>query len=163
MNQIHRLGGIVALSLVLLFWTATVVSLGVGDHAAIVRVKTTIVWGLLLLVPAVIAANATGFKLASRRRPPGRALPPLLARKQRRGILIAVLGFTVLVPCALWLASSASSHTYSPAYWTVQLIELAAGAVNATLLALNARDGLRMRPARRATATPSPTPRQRLV
>lgn len=161
MNHLHRIGGVLALALVLLFWTATVTSLALGDHAAIVRVKTTIAWGLLALVPAVIAANATGFRLAEQRRRPGRALPRLLARKQRRGIIVAVLGLTVLVPCALWLASSASSDTYSRTYWTLQLIELGAGAVNATLLALNARDGRRMRPARRPAAiAPSTAPQQ---
>jgi hypothetical protein len=164
MSHAHRIGGIVALALVLLFWTATVVSLAVGNHAAVATVKTAIAWGLLLLVPAVMTANATGFKLARLRRPAGRALPPLLARKQQRGIIVAALGLTVLAPCALWLAASVSSRAHSPAYWTVQFIELTAGAVNVTLLALNARDGLRMRPARRiAAATASPTPRQRLA
>jgi hypothetical protein len=57
----------------------------------------------------------------------------------------AALGLVVLVPSALALASGSLTGRY---YATVQGLELVAGAINMTLLALNLRDGLRMRRAR---------------
>ena len=47
------------------------------------------------------------------------------------------------MPCALFLAWKAGRAQFDLAFYGVQGIELAAGAVNLTLLGLNARDGLR--------------------
>jgi hypothetical protein len=145
------MAGLAALGLVGTFWTASVVVELVGDRDLIATTKQAIAWGLLLLVPAVMTTNATGFRELRRRTPRGRAVPRLLARKLRRGVAVAILGVTVLVPCALWLAwTTADPGPLTGTFHVVQAIELAVGAVNLVLLSLNARDGFRMRPARAA-------------
>lgn len=54
-------------------------------------------------------------------------------------------GFFVLIPAALFLASKARVGEFDTAYYTVQALEVLAGATNITLLALNMRDGLRLK------------------
>jgi hypothetical protein len=163
MRNLHATAGILALTLVALFWTASLTAEIAGDREAMAAVKTAIAWGLLALVPAVVAANGSGFGLARPRPRDGHGLPPLLARKRRRGIAVAAIGLTVLMPCALWLASAANAPGPLPAtFHAVQALELAGGALNATLLAMNARDGRRLRaPRRRVTHLAPAAPENR--
>jgi hypothetical protein len=58
--------------------------------------------------------------------------------------LIAANGLLILIPAALFLASKARHGEFDTAFYSVQAIELIAGAANIMLLALNMRDGLRM-------------------
>lgn len=51
----------------------------------------------------------------------------------------------ILIPSALFLASKASIAEFDIAFYTVQAIELTAGAANIALLGLNMRDGLKMK------------------
>jgi hypothetical protein len=156
MRLLHRTAAVSALTLVGTFWLASVVVELAGSREAIAVVKQAIAWGLLLLVPSVIAANASGMQQARARIRNGRAMPLLLARKQRRGIAVAAIGLFVLAPCALWLASRASLPApLDRSFHVIQGLELAGGAANFVLLALNARDGLRMRKPRRVPAPPA--------
>jgi hypothetical protein len=135
-----------ALTLVVVFWIASLAAELAGDRQTIAATKTAIAWGLLVLVPSVIAANGSGFGLARLRTRKGHRLPPVLARKQRRGMAVAAIGLTVLMPCALWLAWAATgTEPLSGTFHSVQTLELAGGAINACLLAMNARDGRRLR------------------
>lgn len=154
MRNIHRGAGMVALSLVAIFWTTSAVVELVGNHEAIAAAKYAIAWGLLGLVPAVIAANGSGMYRARAGARHGRGLPKLLVRKRRRGIAVAVIGCTVLAPCALWLAWHAGGPL-NPTFHIVQAIELAFGGINFVLLGLNARDGFRMRVRPRTAAAPA--------
>ena len=63
--------------------------------------------------------------------------------------LIALNGLLILVPSALFLAAKASAGAFDTAFYAVQTLELAAGAVNIWLLGVNFRDGLRMTATRR--------------
>ena len=139
------MAGVTALVLVGTFWTASAAVELFGSSDAAVGVKTAIAWGLLILVPAIAATNVSGLRGARRRTGSGRQLPKLLVRKQQRGIAIAAIGMTVLVPCALWLAWRANAGLIDGWFHVVQGIELVAGAINLALLSLNARDGYRMR------------------
>jgi hypothetical protein len=105
----------------------------------------------LLLAPAIVSTNVTGLREARRRTRSGTQLPKLLIRKRQRGIAIAAIGMTVLVPCALWLAWRANAGRIEGWFHLVQGIELVAGAINLALLSLNARDGYRMRTPRPST------------
>lgn len=146
MRTLHRIAGMAALGLVATFWMASAVVELAGSRGAVDAVKQGIAWGLLVLVPSVIAANVSGMREAHSRTPAGRRLPPLLARKRRRGIIVAVVGLTVLAPCALWLAWRTSlAAPLDATFHAVQGVELVGGAINFVLLALNARDGYRMR------------------
>ena len=58
--------------------------------------------------------------------------------------LIAANGLLVLVPCAIVLNRWAAAGAFDVMFYTVQALELLAGAVNLTLMGLNIRDGLTM-------------------
>ncbi|HEV7417787.1 hypothetical protein [Tianweitania sediminis] len=139
---IHRITGTVALGLIATFWLSTVLSELLGSQAAVVAVKTTIPWGFLLLVPALIAVGGSGFALAQGRR------RGLVGAKAKRMPVIAANGILVLIPSALFLASKAGAAAFDTSFYAVQVLELLAGAVNITLLGLNMRDGLKMRQGR---------------
>jgi hypothetical protein len=141
---LHPLAGALALALIASFWTATVIAETLGSPSAVATVKTAIAWGLLALVPALAATGASGLRLARGRR------GPLLAAKRTRTKLAAANGILVLVPAALWLAAKARAGELDAAFYTVQAVELVAGAVNLTLLARNMRDGFRLAGRRRA-------------
>ena len=57
---------------------------------------------------------------------------------------IAANGVLILIPCALYLAALASRGEFGGGFYAVQALELAAGAVNLTLMSLNIRDGVRL-------------------
>ena len=59
--------------------------------------------------------------------------------------LIAGNGIVVLIPSALFLASKVKAAEFDAAFYTVQTLELVAGATNIILLGLNMRDGLKMK------------------
>jgi hypothetical protein len=58
----------------------------------------------------------------------------------------------VLVPCALLLDHLAAAQVTGPAVTALEATEWAFGCVNLCLLALNLRDGLRMKRRRKAPA-----------
>ncbi|MBB1093440.1 hypothetical protein HUU61_19390 [Rhodopseudomonas palustris] len=137
-KKLHPIAGIVAFLTILGFWVSTVaVELG-GDDAGIATVKLGILWGLLLLIPSIAIAGASGFKLG------GKSQNPNVVSKRKRMPLIAFNGIAVLVPCAIFLQQRASAGLFDQTFTVVQAIELIAGAVNLTLLGLNIRDGFRL-------------------
>jgi hypothetical protein len=75
----------------------------------------------------------------------GRKLGGVLKQKAQRMPIIAANGILVLIPAALFLAARARSGNFDGWFYAVQMIELVAGATNITLLALNMRDGLKMK------------------
>jgi hypothetical protein len=137
---IHPVAGAVALLTIATFWLSTLATELFGSTASVIAVKTAIPWGFLLLVPAPAAAGATGFSMVKGRKPHG-----LVKRKAARMPVIAANGVLVLIPAALFLASRSRAGNLDTWFYVVQLVELSAGAANITLLALNLRDGLRMK------------------
>lgn len=142
-RRLHPLAGGLALATIVAFWTSTVAAEAFGDGAAVAWVKTAILWGMAVLVPAMATAGATGFRLA------GRAQAPRIAAKRRRMPVIALNGLLVLVPCAVFLQARAAAGLFDTAFLAVQALELAAGALNITLMALSLRDGLALARSRR--------------
>ena len=137
-TRIHAAAGVIGFLTILTFWTSTVASELFGSHATIAAVKQAVLWGMLLLVPAMAAAGATGFQLLG-----GRSDAMALAKKHRM-LVIGPNGLLVLIPCAFYLASSAAKGQFGAGFYTVQVVELAAGLLNLTLMGLNIRDGLRL-------------------
>jgi hypothetical protein len=123
---------------ILTFFTSTVLSELSGSAQAISQVKQAIPWGFLILVPALVVAGASGLRMAGASRDAG------ILRKKRRMPFIAANGVLILIPCALYLAALASRGEFGSAFCAVQALELAAGAVNLTLMSLNIRDGVRL-------------------
>jgi len=136
---IHPVAGAVALATIATFWLSTAISELLFSEAAVTAVKTAIPWGLLVLIPALAAAGGSGFSLAKGRR------AGLVGAKVRRMPFIAANGILILIPAALFLAYKARHAEFDGIFYSVQALELAAGAANISLLALNMRDGLKMK------------------
>lgn len=149
---IHPLAGVIAIVTIVTFWLSTVLSELFGSAATVTAVKTAIPWGFLLLIPALAATGGTGFALSKGQR------QGLVGAKLKRMPFIAANGLLVLVPSALFLASKARAGEFDTAFFAVQALELVAGAINITLLAMSMRDGLNLtRWRRRSFLRPTPT------
>ncbi len=138
-NKIHPVAAIIATLCIATFFTSTILVELFGSHESIAMVKSLIVVpGLFILVPAIAAAGGTGFVLAKNRK--GR----LLESKKRRMPFIAANGLLILMPAAIFLDQWATSDSFNTSFHFVQALELAAGAVNLTLMGANIRDGFKM-------------------
>ena len=144
--KFHAAAGILALITIALFWSSTLLTELLGTHAQIAVLKTGILWGMLILIPAMATAGATGAAL-------GRKWHlSQVARKSRRMKIIAANGLLVLLPSAVFLALRARSGQIDGLFYAVQAIKLGAGAVNMTLLVRNLKDGLEIAARRRVNA-----------
>ncbi|KAA0909512.1 hypothetical protein [Aquicoccus porphyridii] len=145
-KTIHPISGTVALITILSFWLSTIWSEAFAAAQVVTTVKTLIPYGFFVLVPALMAAGGSGFRLGKRMR------SPLIDAKKKRMPLIVSNGILILIPSALYLSFKAQTGAFDMSFYVVQAIELMAGAVNITLLGLNMRDGLRL--SRRRTRRP---------
>lgn len=132
---LHPIAGSLGMVTIASFWLSTVAVEAFGGPGAVLAVKTAILWGLLVLVPALAITGATGFRMG------GRSAHPTIAAKRRRMPFIALNGLLMLVPCAVFLQARAMAGDFGGTFALVQGIELLAGAVNLTLMGLNIRDG----------------------
>jgi hypothetical protein len=146
LRRLHLVAALAAFATIAVFWVATAAVEIAGNAPAIATVKIGIAWGLAILVPAIATAGATGFLLG------GRSAAPVIAAKRGRMPVIALTGLLVLAPSALFLAARAAAGTFDAIFYAVQGLELAAGALNLTLIGLNMRDGFRMTRKRRRIA-----------
>lgn len=133
----HVVAGGLALILVATFWMSTVVAELFLGEAALVMVKSGIVSGMWLLIPALAVTGISGFRL-SRSHPGGSRL----RAKQKRMACVALNGILILLPAALWLKARTLSGDFGTGFAVIQAIELIAGGINIGLMALNFRDGL---------------------
>ncbi|MFI5016267.1 MAG: hypothetical protein ACHQAY_28365 [Hyphomicrobiales bacterium] len=138
LRRFHLAAAVTATVTILAFWATTMVVELLGTTATIAGAKLAILWGMLVLVPAMAATGASGFRLGSKRR------NPIVATKKRRMALVAGNGLLVLVPSAIFLAGRSATGTFDGWFYAVQTIELVAGATNLALMSLNLRDGLRL-------------------
>lgn len=138
-RTIHIVAGVTALLTISTFWTSTILSELFGSHDTIIVVKTSVLWGMLVLIPAMATAGATGNILGK-----GWRLPEV-ARKTKRMKIIAANGILILLPSAVFLAMRAQAGQFDMIFYTVQALELIAGATNITLLSLNMKDGMSLR------------------
>lgn len=135
---VHPVAGAVALLTILTFWISTTISELLADAATVTMVKTLIPWGFIILIPALMTVGGSGFQLGKRMR------GPLVAAKKKRMPFIAANGILILIPSAFYLSSRAQVGAFDTGFYTVQTVELIAGAVNIVLLGLSMRDGLRL-------------------
>lgn len=145
-TKLHAAAGAVAFLTILSFWSATTISELFADHDAVTAVKHAILWGLALLIPSMIAVGGSGMALAKGR------TGGIVAGKRRRMPLIALNGLLILAPSAIFLAIKSAAGEFDTHFYTVQAVELVAGAANLALIGLSIRDGLRMTAGRRARA-----------
>jgi len=137
-SKLHAIFGSIALLCIATFWVSTVVSELFMDQASIAAVKSAVLSGMWLLIPSMTATGGSGFSLAKGRG--GR----LVSVKGQRMKIVAANGLLVLLPSAFVLASWANAGRFDGAFYTLQVVELIAGAVNFSMLVLNMRDGLKL-------------------
>ncbi|MBC7954956.1 MAG: hypothetical protein H7Y33_03675 [Cytophagales bacterium] len=135
---IHRAAAVGAFGMVLLFWSSTLVSEFFLDLHSVAIVKRAVAYALPVLIVLLITTGATGARLATGRT--GR----LLGAKRRRMRVVAATGMLVMLPAALFLHALASRGSFDGRFYAIQAVELIAGASQIALMALNARDGLRL-------------------
>jgi len=136
---IHRIAAVIATICIVSFFSATVLVELMGSQAMLVNVKNMIVYpGLFILIPAMAITGITGAQLAAKRR------GKIIAAKKKRMPIIALNGLLILMPAAIYLNLLATRGEFSTTFYTVQVLELIAGAINITLMSLNIRDGLKM-------------------
>ena len=135
-TRIHAIAGGIGLLTVLIFMTSTIISELFGSPDTIASVKSAILWGLWIMVPAMAIVGGSGFTLAR-----DRSEDPVPAKKKRMPI-IGANGLLVLVPLAFVLESRAAAGQFDTTFYVLQGAELIAGAVNVVLMGLNMRDGL---------------------
>lgn len=133
---IHPLAGLIAILTIATFWLSTAIAELFASEATVIAIKTAIPWGFILLVPALAATGGSGSFLSKGQR------QGLVGTKLKRMPFIAANGLLVLIPAALFLSSKAKAGEFDATFYTVQVLELIAGAVNITLLGLNMRDGI---------------------
>jgi hypothetical protein len=138
LKRLHLTAATAGFLTILTFWISTVLAELSGSYSLITTVKQTIPWGFLILVPALAITGATGFSAA------GSSSEPRIRAKRHRMPFIAGNGLLILIPAALFLDRLASRGEFGALFYAVQTLELIAGAVNLTLMSLNARDGLRL-------------------
>jgi hypothetical protein len=141
--KLHAAAGALALATISTFWLSTALSELLGDAGTVASVKSAILYGMAVLIPAMAVSGGSGFSLGKGWK------SPTVKRKALRMKIAAANGVLVLVPSAIFLALRAAEGVFDGAFVAVQALELAAGALNITLLSLNMRDGFRLRrPAR---------------
>lgn len=138
-SRIHAFAGVMALLVIAIFWTSTLITEAFLSYTAVAKVKTGILYSMLLLVPALMVTAGSGFSLAGRRR------EPLLAAKKQRMPFVAVNGLLILLPAAFFLQSRAVAGNFDTWFYIAQAVELLAGGSNLALMGMNLRDGLRLR------------------
>lgn len=137
-TKLHAATGAIGFLMILMFWTSTATSELFASHETVAEVKALILRGMLILIPAMIIAGATGIAMGKRRK------DPLTTAKKRRMPFIALNGLLILLPAAFFLAGKAAEGEFDSTFYAIQTVELIAGAANLTMLGLNIRDGLRM-------------------
>ncbi|GEO81324.1 hypothetical protein [Pararhodospirillum oryzae] len=138
MNRLHPIAGFVALITLVVFWGATLVAEVFLDDGAIRQVKALIVDGLFVLIPAMALAGLSG-RVLSR----GRAMP-LADAKTKSMKILALNGFLIMIPAALFLKAKATAGEIDSLFYLVQAIELGVGLVQMRLVFLNIRTGLHL-------------------
>lgn len=137
-KRVHAIAGGLGFVMILLFWTSTVFSELFATHETIATIKAMILKAMVIFVPAMAIAGASGIAMGRRRK------DALTAGKKKRMPVIALNGLLILLPSAWFLAGKAATGQFDGTFYQVQGIELIAGLVNLTLMGMNIRDGLRM-------------------
>lgn len=137
LTRVHLLAAATAVTTTMSLVLAAI-STALLDANHTVDVRRAVLWGLLVLVPAVLLTAGTGFGLA------GASTDPKITAKRRRMPFIAGIGLFLLTPAAFALDRFAARGEFGAAYLLVQTVEMLAAATALALMAGNFRDGLRL-------------------
>ena len=135
--MIHGLAGGFAILTIATFWTSSFVSEVFLTEAAVIEVKRSIVYyGLVPFVILMAMTGGTGNFLTKNRQ------NKIIQSKIRRMKVLALNGFLVMIPSALFLHHKASLGEFDRIFYSVQVLELAVGLLQLFLLSRNFREGL---------------------
>ncbi|WP_299847009.1 CDGSH iron-sulfur domain-containing protein [uncultured Roseovarius sp.] len=156
-TRIHAIAGGIGFLMILLFWTSTAISELFASHETIAAVKGLILKGMFILIPAMAIAGGSGTVMGKNR------TDAKAVAKKKRMPLIAMNGLLILLPSAWFLAGKAAAGEFDTIFYTVQMVELVAGAANLTMMGLNIRDGLTMTGRIGGSGTPPANPHQPVI
>jgi hypothetical protein len=106
-------------------------------EAAVIEVKRSIVYyGLVPFVLLMAITGGSGNFLTKNRQ------NKIVQSKMRRMKILALNGFLVMIPSALFLHHKASLGEFDHIFYSVQVLELAVGLLQLYLLSRNFREGL---------------------
>jgi hypothetical protein len=136
---IHRVATFTATLCIITFLLSTLSVEIFGSLESVAKIKSMIVSpGLFILIPAMVIAGATGFSLSKGRK------GKLVEAKKKRMPIIALNGLIVLVPAAITLNNWAAVGSFDQVFYSVQVLEVIAGTVNATLMIKSILDGRKL-------------------
>ncbi|MBV1866163.1 MAG: hypothetical protein KUG74_17230 [Rhodobacteraceae bacterium] len=147
-SKLHAAAGAVAMLTIATFWVSTLVSETFGTDEQVAQVKFTILYGMVLLIPAMAAVGGSGFAMGK-----GWRGKQILAKHLRMKI-IGGNGILILIPSAFFLASRAQVPNFDGWFYAVQTLEIIAGATNFILLGLNMRYGIALARRRKKATAP---------
>jgi hypothetical protein len=136
-TRLHLTAAATAVTTTVLFILAAISTTLLDTHRT-ADVRQAMLWGLLVLVPALVITAATGFGVA------GTSADPRITAKKRRMSFIAGIGLLLLTPAAFALQQLASHGEFGAPYFIVQIVEALAAVTSLALMAGNIRDGLRL-------------------
>lgn len=139
LRKIHLFSARTAFLLIALFWTSSVISELLLSKQAIITVKSTIVYAMILVVISMAMAGITGAKMS------GKSQHKRITAKRKRMPFIAANGLFILIPCAIFLYTKAIAGEFDVLFYLIQGLELLAGAINLILMTLSMRDGQAIR------------------
>lgn len=134
----HAIAGTLAMLIIFSFWISTLVSELFLDYAAVTAVKQAIIYALFILIPIMASTGGSGYILGQSHK------GNVLVKKKIRMKIIAINGFLVMIPAAIFLNNKATVLEFDAIFYTVQVVELIVGAVQLTLMSMNFRDGLKL-------------------
>lgn len=135
--MIHGFVGGMAILTIATFWISSAVSEVFLTQSAVALVKHNIVYyGLLPLVLFMAITGGSGNFLTKNRQ------NKIIQSKMKRMKILAINGFLVMIPSALFLNHKASLGEFDVMFYVVQLLELGAGIVQLYLLFQNFKEGL---------------------
>lgn len=137
-SKLHAAAGVSSFLFIAAFWSSTVFSELFLSHGEVASVRNAIVYAFIVFIPCMAITGATGFAMA------GNSSAPILVGKRRRMPIIGLNGLVVLIPAAFFLNAKAQAGEFDTVFYSVQLLELLAGATNLFLMGLNIRDGRRI-------------------
>lgn len=136
---IHKISGLIAFILIASFFVSSLFVDMFGNRTAVINVKSYIFVAIWLLIPLMAITGMTGMKMA-----PKVTSGPIGAKKKRMPF-VALNGLLVLLPAAYFLKDMAINGEFNSLFYTLQTIELLAGFINLSLMALNIRDAMSLK------------------
>jgi hypothetical protein len=135
--MIHGFAGGLAILTIATFWTSSFVSEIFLTEAAVIEVKRSIVYyGLVPFVLLMAITGGSGNFLTKNRQ------SKIVQSKMKRMKILALNGFLLMIPSALFLHHKTSLGEFDPIFYSVQVLELAVGLLQLFLLSQNFREGL---------------------